>query len=513
MSAPPAGIGGLDWSSSTSGAALPKKRTKIVFLNPTELSNWDDWKAKNEQNLIGETDLLQYEEMLNNKAGTSSSADACVSDSSKRKRRQKNSKNGAKKKVIDPSQPWLEDTDSDEANAGLEDELDDDEFFRRLEEEKLREDEEEARRKKEISEARALARARGTLGAKKGRVSSLTHAAPHTGRSVSVEASDSESFSEFGEGTVSSFGGSRADADEFDNHRSLYTHDEQDEEVFRAVTVDEKNDRSVLDDLPPPPSPFDRTLDTSGLGTGLTKLASDSTLTNLVPTDPHTLRMLAMDPIRLRYCSPPLHPPNSANDLVCPPEYLMDAFAIHEVLIRYGYLLRLSPFKIEDFLAALIANENSVLLAEVHMVLLRALLHEDEATGTWMYSIDCKESVNLSYHILDRYNWPYLLSVYLSCLKETEAAARASASSLSALSTAAAGPGGVSAALDSILTAAVFPEDLIPLDASYPFVPIRQRIAVLRGLVNLFLSSRPVRGDQLRDGFLTHEDHCRVCQQ
>lgn len=52
---------------------------------------------------------------------------------------------------MDPSQPWLQDTDSEEEDIGLEDELDDDEYFRRLEEEKFREDEEEARRKKEVS--------------------------------------------------------------------------------------------------------------------------------------------------------------------------------------------------------------------------------------------------------------------------------------------------------------------------------------------------------------------------
>lgn len=283
--------------------------------------------------------------------------------------------------------------------------------------------------------------------------------------------------------------------------------------MFDDETVGRKNSRSLLDDLPPPPSPADKSLEASTSGPNQVKSACDITLAQIAPTDPHTLRMLAIDPVRLRFCSPPLHLPSSSNDLVCPSEYLMDAFSIHEILIRYGYLLRLSPFKIEDFLAALISNENSVLLAEVHVSLLRALLREDEATGTWMYSIDSKDSVNLGYYLLDRYNWPYLLATYLSCIKSTESSARAAASSSSFLSTAAAGPGGAAAATDSILTAVLFPEDLIPLDSNYPFVPIRQRVAVLRGLVNLFLGSGPVRGDQLRDGFLTHEDHCRVCQQ
>ncbi|TPP64648.1 Nucleosome-remodeling factor subunit BPTF, partial [Fasciola gigantica] len=211
-----------------------------------------------------------------------------------------------------------------------------------------------------------------------------------TGRPVPPEASDSESFSEFGEGTFSSVGGSRADADEFDNPRSLYTHDEEEEEtVLEDEAIDGKNNRSVLDDLPPPPSPADKSLETCNLGTSQAKFAGDIALSSLAPADSHTLRMIAMDPVRLRFCSPPLHLPGSSNDLVCPSEYLIDAFAIHEVLIRYGYLLRLSPFKIEDFLAALISNENSLLLAEVHITLLRALLREDEATGTWMYSIDC----------------------------------------------------------------------------------------------------------------------------
>lgn len=69
---------------------------------------------------------------------------------SKRRGRPKGSRNGARKRPIDPSQPWLESSDSDEPNVGLEDELDDDEYFRRLEEEKMREDAEEVSRKRRV---------------------------------------------------------------------------------------------------------------------------------------------------------------------------------------------------------------------------------------------------------------------------------------------------------------------------------------------------------------------------
>lgn len=306
-------------------------------------------------------------------------------------------------------------------------------------------------------------------------------------------------------------------------NQEMYDHDSL------TVVYDEDEDepdeppspqrQSILDFLPPPPSPtvsIDEDLNPSlEVGTSLTYAGALPSTTD----DPHILKMLEMDPIELRFRAPPLFLPSSATDLSIPREYLLDALSIYEILRRYGKLLRISPFRVEDFIACLVANENSVLLSECHIVLMKALLREDDANGTTMSPMDSKDSVNLSFHLLDCYNWPYLLAQYLFCVKNSEMAAYAAATSLTSLSLTAAnavgagsGPTG-SGGADNILTAALFPRDLIPLNVNYPFVSIRTRLDVLKGLSNLFLASGPVRGDILREGFLPHEDYCRVCHQ
>lgn len=82
---------------------------------------------------------------------------------------------------------------------------------------------------------------------------------------------------------------------------------------------------------------------------------------------------------------PQIELPPSSTDLRCQNEYLMDACATYEVLRRYGRILRLSPFRFEDFLSSLSARENSMLLSEIHMCLLKAALREDDASATWIH--------------------------------------------------------------------------------------------------------------------------------
>lgn len=176
--------------------------------------------------------------------------------------------------------------------------------------------------------------------------------------------------------------------------------------------------------------------------------------------------MLATNPVRLRFCSSLLHPPRSSNDSVCSSEYLTDGFSIHGVIICHGYLLRLSPLKIEGVLVVSISNAKFELLSGIHVSLLRALLREVESTWTWMQSIDCKGSVNLNYHLLYCHNRPCLLTTYLGCVKPTESVAHSVAFSFLMLSAETASPGGVVAATDSILTATLFPEGPIPLNTN-----------------------------------------------
>ena len=223
--------------------------------------------------------------------------------------------------------------------------------------------------------------------------------------------------------------------------------------------------------------------------------------------------------------APPLVLPASSEELTCPSEYLLDALSIFKALRRYGRLLRLSPFQLEDFLSALVANENSSLLAAIHIALLNALILEDEANGTQFCPPDCKDAISLLLSFLaDRYTWPYILSLYLSSVKRGESAALAALARVgnNISSIVANGPNAAvtfSGGADSVLTSSLFYSDddgvdnIIPLDPSYPFVGLSQRIAVLRGLVGLYLATGPVRADILREGFTAHDDFCRVCRQ
>ncbi|VEL15888.1 unnamed protein product [Protopolystoma xenopodis] len=594
----------INWTAS-------KKQTKIVFLNPTEISAWDQLQGNAEQKLIDQSDIIRYERLLRNEVekASSSSNISSVSPYKKKRGRPKGSKNGMRKRPIDPSQPWLEEEDHDE--AGIEDAIDDDEYFRMLEEEKMREDAEEEWRKSRAQEARALARvaqrARGR--GKRGRPS-LKNSQPYFYQTpvakLRLEASSIHDamFNQFAitkrrASSLSRPGGYAAlagltDADENDsdeawawrdkggsqlsklplcregdrsqpsmdyeldfsnslNNEGLgnYTQDSLDQDVEEQEEEDiceiDLVKRSVIDDLPPPPSP-----DTTSSTVTRSVADSNAFLPDGLPTfnidlnvpldsvdislnslfQPEKIssfdlvkrvnRIVNMDAIHLRRRAPPLYLPDSANDLLCPRNRLLDALSVYEVLRRYGRLLRLSPFRVEDFLAALVAKENSNILAECHICLLKSLLREDEANGTLMSPADCKDPVNLAFHqLLDQYTWPHLLATYLASVKQAEPAAQAAAASLVQLSLAAAtaaganptgGPTGAGGA-DVVLSAALFPCHLIPLNPAYPFVGIGDRIAVLKGLCGLFLATGPIRGDVLREGFTPHEDHCRVCHQ
>lgn len=75
--------------------------------------------------------------------------------------------------------------------------------------------------------------------------------------------------------------------------------------------------------------------------------------------------------------------------------------------------MRLSPFRIEDFMAALQSEEMSSLLAEVHVMLLKAMLREEDAQQTWFGPLDQKDSTNSMLHFSDTLTWPEVLRIYL----------------------------------------------------------------------------------------------------
>lgn len=218
--------------------------------------------------------------------------------------------------------------------------------------------------------------------------------------------------------------------------------------------------------------------------------------------------------------APPLILPPSSRDMICPPEYLIEAVSIYEHFRRFGRLLKLSPFRMDDFLSAIMANENSALLSAIHIALIRALIKEDETNGTHFCPPDCKDAVSLLFgFILDQYTWPYVLSLYLRSVKEGEEPAQEAlahvANPATQASNSAVGTLTPSGGTDSVVTTRLFydgDECVVPLDPSYPFVPISKRLAVLRGLIGLFLGTGAVRAEILREGMMAHDDFCRVCR-
>lgn len=62
---------------------------------------------------------------------------------------------------------------------------------------------------------------------------------------------------------------------------------------------------------------------------------------------------------------PPLQLPASSEDLIIPRQLVLPALGVYEILRRFANSLQLTPFRFEDFGCALMAEENSKLLAEI----------------------------------------------------------------------------------------------------------------------------------------------------
>ena len=185
-------------------------------------------------------------------------------------------------------------------------------------------------------------------------------------------------------------------------------------------------------------------------------------------------RIKTFDFIELPEVRPLVLPPSS-DDLLVPNEHVMSALAVYEVLRHFGRIIRLSPFRFEDFTAALISAEKSVLLDQIHLNLVRACITEDEANGFSFAAHDEKESINLFLYFLDSFTWPEVVRCYLTSNPELRETTRCCN------------------------------------DGSYPMVSLGSKIQVLCRLTEQFLSSNAVREEVLNDGMFQSEDHCRNC--
>ncbi|KAK8379985.1 hypothetical protein O3P69_019797 [Scylla paramamosain] len=157
---------------------------------------------------------------------------------------------------------------------------------------------------------------------------------------------------------------------------------------------------------------------------------------------------------------PPLDLPKSSDDLLLPRSHVLRAVGIYEVMRHFRTLVRLSPMRFEDFCAALVAEEQSSLLAEVHMALLKALIREEDSQQTHFGPLDQKDSINV---ILAMRSLGFPLTILNNC--------------------------------------------------NYPFTSLENRIQVLQFLCDQFLQTSVVREDLLSEGKVRYDDHCRVCHK
>lgn len=162
---------------------------------------------------------------------------------------------------------------------------------------------------------------------------------------------------------------------------------------------------------------------------------------------------------------PSLELPSSSDDLLIPQNLILQVVGVYEVLRHFRHLVRLSPFRIEDLCAAISCEEQSNLLVEVHMMLLKALLREEDAQQTHFGPLDHKDSVNITLFLLDVMTWPEVLRIYIESDKS-------------------------------------FDQNVVRIlnACEYPFTTVDERLAVLQFLCNQFLITNPVRDDLLSEG-------------
>uniref|UniRef100_A0A182IRL5 Nucleosome-remodeling factor subunit NURF301 n=1 Tax=Anopheles atroparvus TaxID=41427 RepID=A0A182IRL5_ANOAO len=175
---------------------------------------------------------------------------------------------------------------------------------------------------------------------------------------------------------------------------------------------------------------------------------------------------------------PALELPESSNDLLVPTEIVLKCTSIYEIIRRFRHLVRLSPFRFEDFCAAIWSDEQSGLLTELHIMLLKAILREEDSQQTHFGPLDQKDSVNIALYLIDTITWPEVLRSYI----ESDPALDQSV--LKILST-----------------------------TEYPFVSAEERLRVLQFLTDQFLITSTVRDDMVQEGPIHYDDHCRVCHR
>jgi nucleosome-remodeling factor subunit BPTF len=178
---------------------------------------------------------------------------------------------------------------------------------------------------------------------------------------------------------------------------------------------------------------------------------------------------------------PPLTLPPSSTDLLMPTEYLMQCLGIYEIVRHFRTIVRLSPFTFEDFCASLLGEEQCSLYTEIHVMMIKAILREEDSNSTTFGPSDSKDSINITYFFNDAMTWPEVAKSYLESDKNSS---------------------------DDYQEAIGILE--LP---DFPFVSVSDKLKVLQTLTDIFLTTNKVREEILNEGNITYDDHCRACHK
>ncbi|KAI6234856.1 hypothetical protein M3Y99_00748700 [Aphelenchoides fujianensis] len=176
----------------------------------------------------------------------------------------------------------------------------------------------------------------------------------------------------------------------------------------------------------------------------------------------------------------PLALPDSSADLSLEGGRLVDALEIYEFCRSFYSQLELSPFSLEDLCGALQTAENSRLLGEIHVRLLRFVLRDEEKRQTWFEPPDAGVFSALLGHLLDGMNYAEVLRLYATSDPSDRLESKEVVGILS--------------------------------NSAYPFVPTADRLLVLQWLVGRALQSKQLESFLGDDEPRAWDDkNCRSC--
>ena len=198
---------------------------------------------------------------------------------------------------------------------------------------------------------------------------------------------------------------------------------------------------------------------------------------------------------------PKLELPESSQDLLLTDEdvdqFLLQICSVYEILRHFKNQLRLSSFRVEEFIAALQLDEMNSLCSEIHITLLKVLIKEDETNNTIIGSNEIKDSINIHLYSIDTITWPQVLKMYL-----------------------------LAKAKGALLTNNKINEQSGDAEAkriiqaiyqtTYPIgIDLQTKLAVLQYLCDSFLETNIAREEILNIELMTikHDDHCRKCHK